>query len=118
MSRGKGPAQIMQMIAAQKERLRKEAENMERLEKLIVDVYGRPGAEGEQEEQDAQILEDYCYKMFVKNNDDAGEAVSTFTMDSRNHLNKLGALMYRAPKGPEIISEIRRQLKEKKKPTT
>lgn len=108
----------MQMIAAQKERLRKEAENLGRLEKLIIDVYGRPGEEGEQEEQDAQILSDYCFKMFVKNIDDIGEGVSTFTLDSRNHLNQLGALMYRPPKGPEIISEIRRLFREKKKPTT
>ena len=47
MARGVGPAQIFQMLAAQKERLRQEAESLEKLEKMIINVYGKPNADFE-----------------------------------------------------------------------
>ncbi len=112
MAQGKGQGQVWQLIAAMKQRLRNEADNLEKLERLIIDVYGKPPS-ADLEDQDMRVLEQYCDKWFVRNVNDVDEARSTFINKTSLHINKLGTLMSRTPKGHEVISEIERQFSEK-----
>lgn len=113
MAQGKGTGQVFQSIAAHKARLLKEIDNLDKLEKLIIDVYGKPDTY-DFEGQDIRVMGDFVTRMFIKNTKNVEDARARFTNDSMAWINKLNSFLSRKPKGHEIIKEIERQYADKK----